>query len=110
MGNKKHYTKSIMPTERGTCYICGCNQGFQRHHCLHGSANRQIAEKEGIWIWLCYECHIGGKYSVHQNRRQDLMIEQDGQMMWENKYKVANDATEEEARTAFMELFGKSWL
>lgn len=110
MGNRKHYSKSIMPTEKGVCYICGCNQGSERHHCFHGTANRQVAEGEGLWVLLCGECHRVGRWSVHQCKSTDMMLEQDAQTLWETQYIIKNDSTKEEARMAFMELFGKSYI
>lgn len=107
MGNIK---KGIMPTEKGTCYLCGQNNGFERHHCIHGTANRQIAEQEGLWVYLCHECHRSGKHSVHGCKSTDLMIEQDAQSVWETQYIIKNNATQEEARTAWIKLFGKSYI
>ena len=108
MGNK--YSESIMPTEKGICYICGCNQGRERHHCLHGTANRQKAEEHGLWVWLCHECHRTGKWSVHKCVATDVMLEKDAQSIWEMKYVIKNDSTPEEARMAFMDIFGKSYI
>ena len=104
---------SIMPTVKGTCYICGCNAGRERHHCFHGTANRQIAEREGLWVWLCHECHRHGKYSVHRCIDTDIALERDAQTVWESQYikdyPYENHA-EEAAREAFRQLFGKSYL
>ena len=105
--------KTIMPTEKGTCYICGCNKGYEKHHCIHGYANRKIAEKEGLWVYLCYECHRTGKYAVHQDKNTDIALERDAQTIWEERYikdyPYNNHATEA-AREAFIALFGKSYL
>lgn len=109
MGNRKHYSKSIMPTEYEVCYLCG-ELGRERHHCLHGTANRQIAEREGLWVWLCHECHRTGKQAVHRCKSTDIFLEQEAQSVWETKYIIKNDSTKEEARMAFMNLFGKSYI
>ena len=114
MGNRyKLKTKSIMPTDKNTCYICGkyLDKGWRHlHHCIHGTANRAISDKEGLVIWLCSDCHTGGKHAVHRCRATDWMIEQDAQTVWENNYIIKNDATKEEARAAFIGLFGKSYI
>lgn len=105
--------KSIMPTERGTCYLCGCNKGYDKHHCIHGYANRKIADREGLWVYLCRDCHTGGKHAVHNCIDTDIHLEREAQSLWEERYikdyPYKNHA-EEAAREAFRELFGKSYL
>lgn len=102
-----------MPTEKGTCYLCGCNKGFEKHHCIHGTANRQIADREGLWVYLCNECHTGGRGAVHNNKQIDLLVEQEAQTVWEENYirdyPYKNHA-KEAAREAFRQLFGKSYI
>ena len=51
------------------CWFCG-RQGYydyeakkviglEVHHCCHGTANRSLADKHGLWVYLCNECHRG---------------------------------------------------
>lgn len=49
---------SIIKTAK-SCFFCGQQTGLERHHCLHGTANRRLAEQDGLWVWLCAECHRG---------------------------------------------------
>lgn len=105
--------ESIMPTRKGICYICGKEGYTEEHHCFHGWANRSIAEKEGLKVYLCHECHRSGKYAVHKCRATDLSVEQDAQLVWEERfiknYPYKNHA-KEAAREAFIQLFGKSYI
>ena len=114
MGRRKKdiKVKTIMPTETDYCYLCGRFVRFDGHwhHCLHGTANRAIADKEGLIVRLCRECHTGGKYAVHNYRATDQMLERDAQDVWETQYIVKNDVTREEAREAFRKLFGNSFI
>lgn len=109
MGSKKkerHYT--IMPTDRKYCYQCGFPLGTysEFHHCIHGTANRAIADREGLGVYVHPKCHR----LIHSDKTADLLIERDAQEIWETKYMKDNNATAEEARTAWRELFGKSYI
>jgi len=48
-------SKSIIQDEK-RCYLCQTVVGLDRHHCLEG-AFKKIAEKLGLWVWLCRRCH-----------------------------------------------------
>ena len=105
--------ETIMPTTKGICYICGREGRTEEHHCIHGYANRRIAEKEGLKVWLCHECHRNGKHAVHRCKETDLYLEQEAQTVWEQKYisKYPYDNySKEAAREEFIRLFGKSYL
>lgn len=106
----------IMPTDENTCYLCGCylnEYNRNLHHCFHGTANRKIADREGLMVFLCKSCHTDGKDAVHRNKETDIAVQQDAQRVWENKYKESypyKNHAEEAAREAFRQLFGKSYL
>lgn len=107
---------SIMPTERDTCYICGCflsSWNREEHHIFFGSANRRISEQEGMKVFLCKECHRTSRGSVHKCRAADLDLKKEAQTVWEEKYiekyPYENHA-QEAAREAFRALFGRSYL
>lgn len=104
---------SVMPTKKGICYICGREGYTESHHIFHGTANRRIAEKYGLKVWLCPECHRTGKYSVHKCRATDIALQKDGQAVFEDRYikdyPYKNHA-KNAAREAFREAFGRSYL
>ena len=92
---------SIMGSERGTCYLCGCNAGYERHHAIYGSANRKMSEKYGLVVWLCPECHRSYKHGVHgMNKAADDWLHEQAQAAFEETH----------TREEFREIFGKSWL
>jgi Zn-finger protein len=39
------------------CFICHKPYNLARHHCIHGRGLRQLAEEDGLWVWLCVKCH-----------------------------------------------------
>ena len=99
-----------MNTEPGICYKCGRWGYTEQHHCLHGTANRRIADREGLWVYLCKECHTEGKKAVHKCKLEDLKLEREAQEVWEERYKRLVCSDDEMARTEFRKLFGKSYL
>lgn len=76
------------------------SDGLERHHVMHGTANRAKAEKWGLWVWLCHAHHTGGKESVHRNREMDLELIKMSQRVFERKY----------SHEKWMEEFGKNYL
>lgn len=71
--------QSIMQTKK-RCYLCGHEGYLDRHHCLHGTANRKLAEEDGLWVWLCRYCHT----AVHgpDGAANDLKLKQDAESAW----------------------------
>lgn len=76
--------KSIIQTDK-CCLLCGSTYNCERHHCIHGTAGRKIADKLGLTVWLCSE-HHRGKVSPHQNKDIDLKLKQLAQRSYEKKH------------------------
>jgi hypothetical protein len=54
--------KSIIEKDGKYCFICQMlgdwrQKDLERHHVMHGTANRSIADKYGLALWLCHACH-----------------------------------------------------
>lgn len=90
--------KSILQ-ETKECYLCGRQTDLEVHHCIHGVANRKIADREKLVVYLCRECHTGTN-GVHHNREKDLYLIQTAQRKYEETH----------TREQWRELFGKSYL
>ena len=72
------YTPSIIPQPQPTqCFFCGKQYGLCRHHCLHGRGIKQLAEADGLWIWICDSCHNMSNDSVHLDpeRKKDKALQ-----------------------------------
>ena len=78
-----------------TCFLC-FSKAADRHHCMHGTANRKKAEKYGLTVWLCRECHR----KLHDQGLNDLFLQQTAQQAFEAKY----------GHELWMEEFGKDYL
>lgn len=83
------------------CFFCGKTDSLQEHHCVGGNANRKIADKYGLTIWLCVYHHTGGKKSVHQDYSMNLQVKQYAQRYFEENI---GD------RELWMREFGKNYL
>ena len=88
--------ESIMTTEKGVCYICGRYGQTEVHHVFHGTANRKIADREGLTVNLCRACHE----RVHRDAELNRNLEREAQEVWETKRGT---------RAEFMKLFGKNY-
>lgn len=91
--------ESIMQTGK-YCYLCGRTDSLERHHVFFGNQYRQLSEKNGLWVWLCAECHRTGKHSAHLDKDTNLHLKEDGQRAFELTY----------TRQDFMKVFGRNWL
>lgn len=86
----------------------------ERHHLLFGGANRKLSDEDGLWVPLTHE-HHQGNMSVHHNKEMKVLSEIIAQLAWEKHYIVEQrglpfEDVEEEAREAFRNRYGKSYL
>ena len=96
MGSK--VSKSIMQQGDPRCYFCGRTVDLERHHVMTG-ANRQWAEKYGLWIWCCHEDHTG-KDGVQYNRQKADSLKRLAQIAFEARH----------SHDQWMEVFMKNYL
>lgn len=91
--------KSIISNEP-KCYHCGSEYDLQRHHVYMGVAYRWKAERDGLWINLCADCH---RY-IHSKDGHNLSVQykQIAERAWLKHYnKTIAD---------FRHEYGKNWL
>ena len=97
-GNGVEMTNSIICNAR-CCYECGNKTHLQRHHCLHGTANRRLAEEDGLWVYLCADCHR----RLHD---RDTRLDNKLMRLAERVYLRENNKT----ITDFIARYGKNYL
>lgn len=73
---------------------------LHKHHIMHGTAGRKIADRWGLWVWLCPYHHTIADESVHRSRATDEALIRIGQRAFEQEY----------SREKWMDLFGKNYL
>ena len=57
MADRNGYSKSIMATEAGRCYVCRIETETVRHEIYYGTKNRKISKINGFWLDVCPTCH-----------------------------------------------------
>ena len=84
------------------CYFCFSERNLEKHHCFKGP-NRKRADKDGLWCWLCPECHRGTD-GVHgkNGHYKDVTLKIVAESAW---LEHCNGTVEE-----FIECYGKNWL
>ena len=92
--------KSIIQKDK-RCFICGTDRYLESHHAMHGTANRKIADRYGLTVWLCAEHHRGTQ-GVHgrDGKDIDLHLKQTAQEAFESIYN----------HDMWMNLFGRNYL
>ena len=81
------------------CYLCGKQTGLERHHIMPGTANRKLAEKYGLWVLLCNDCHTG-KNGAQYDPEKALRLKQDAQRAFERLH----------GHELWMDTFRKNYL
>lgn len=91
-------TKSIIQDKK-ECFICGCSQEelLSEHHIIEGHGRRDLSEKFGLKIWICYHCHS----LIHDDNENELELKQLAQRTFEEKIG---------SREEWIKYFWKSYL
>ena len=99
-------TKSIITADLSICYLCQKWWGFDTpatevHHCMHGWANRKLADKYGLVVGLCSRHHNdqSSGMAAHFNADVDEELKRDAQTAFEKRH----------GHDRWMELFGTNW-
>lgn len=101
-------SKPIITEFMEYCIICG--KPAEWHHCFSGTANRSISDADGLVIPLCTDHHNSSRMSAHQNKEMYTLIHIIGQLAWEKHYIYVNECSESQARSDFMNRYGKSYI
>lgn len=94
-------SKSILDTQKGVCFRCGRYGPTDKHHIFGGSANRRLSEEDGLWVYLCRECHNQPPKGAHFNPQTALWLHRIGQEAYEREIGT---------REGFMQRYGKNYL
>lgn len=94
-------TKSIINNDK-KCYLCGREGCLAVHHTIHGSANRKLADEDGLWVWLCHRCHM----DLHDRGEGDKELQALAEKKW-IEWNYPNDP--EKGQEEFIKRYGKSY-
>ena len=92
--------KSIISNER-KCYKCDSTYNLHQHHIFEGR-NRNNSEKDGCWIYLCYEHHNGSDEGIHFDKTFDLKTKKLAEKLWLKFYKKTKED--------FITRYGRNYL
>lgn len=98
-------SKSIIKgNQKGVCFICKRVTQTENHH-IFGGGNRKKADREGLTVYLCHDCHNEPPNGVHFNRERNVRLRQIGQRAWMDHYgKTAQDFIREYGRNYLTEI------
>lgn len=102
--------KGIITEHNKNCLFCG-RPCYTEHHFVFGMGIRNLADEDGLKGPVCDACHTIGELTgrIHDNPMAEKLSKMMGQLAFE-KRKVAEGMTEDEARTAFLKRYGRSYL
>ena len=86
-----------MIDDQRVCKMCGTTNDLEHHHCIHGAGRRNLADEDGLIVFLCHNCHM----RLHDTRNIDLAYIKMAQRFYEKNIG---------SRAKFMKRYGKSWL
>ena len=90
--------QSIIAKPDNLCYFCARYGNLEKHHCLHGTANRRLADEDGLFVWLCHNCHM----RLHDQGIGDKGLQIVAEKSWMQHY----GKTEED----FIKRYGKNYI
>lgn len=108
---------SIVTKYKDICIVCG-RPAECTHHLIFGyGGRRKKADEDGLTIPVCNRHHNMGNITecIHDNPAAEAMSKIAGQLAWEKRWIVERrelpfEDIEEDARMAFMDRFGRSYL
>ena len=89
-------SKSILQTEK-KCYVTGAEYNLDLHHCMTGIANRKLADKWGLVVWLRHDIHMD---LYDRDKELEIRLKQDAQRAFEKLY----------GHNKWMSIFRKNYL
>ena len=88
--------ESIIKTVPGVCLLCGKTGPTEKHHLMSGTANRRLAEEDGLFIYLCPMCH----QIVHMDPKVNRTTKAFAEKVWRDYYGKSKEE--------FIKRYGKS--
>lgn len=86
----------ITGDRKNQCYICGRWGKTEEHHMIHGTAGRKKAEKYGLKVHLCHDCHM----KLHDKGKYDRALQYVAQEKFEKNF----------GHEEWMKVFGKNYF
>lgn len=93
--------KSILQDKK-ECFVTGNTEGLHKHHIFFGTANREISDQHGLWVWLSWYLHVADSpyKTPHNDNQTDRALRKICQAEYEKTH----------TRDEFMDLIGRNYL
>lgn len=92
------------------CYATGRMGCNDFHHIFEGiSGYKRISEEQGLWCYLDHDVHMRAHSCQRPYETLLLDLRKLAQAKWETNM-VREGSTRSEARRAWLQMMGKSWL
>lgn len=101
-------SKSIIDNSE-KCFFCDSLYNIERHHCIHGTANRRLAEEDGLWINLCRRHHseVHGK----DGHEIDMTLRRLAEWSWlDARGYIKDGVPDPDGIAAFVKRYGKNLI
>lgn len=98
--------KGIVTDNWAQCFNPCCRRSLwlERHHCIHGTGRRNLAEQYGLVVPLCHRCHM----ALHdKNTDLDRFVQRAGEKAFIEKYHPGDT---QKGISEFIRIFGKNYL
>lgn len=95
--------KSIIVKSMKHCLMCG-SPYTETHHAIFG-IRRKLADKDGLIIPLCHDCHM----YLHEHEDIAMRYRRSAEEAWLQRQEK-DGKSREEAIAAFVERYGKNYL
>lgn len=98
----------ILGDKEKECYVCHSKYAVEEHHIFGGNADRNVSEKYGLKVHLCWD-HHHGTYGCHGREGQGIQraLHQIGQQAIEEQWEKQGES---DPRGRFIREFRKSYL
>ena len=102
--------RSILTEYQYECAICG-RPAECEHHLVFGNGLRPLADKDGLKIPMCNNCHNmgGGKNQLHETPIAERLSKIAGQLAFENE-RIIEGCDPQSARDEFRRRYSGSYL
>lgn len=95
-------SKSIIKgNQKNVCFLCHKITQTENHH-IFGGGSRTRADRDGLTVYLCHDCHNEPPNGVHYNKDRNDRLKRIGQITWMRVY----GKTKED----FIKAYGRNYL
>lgn len=101
--------RSIITDDLETDFFDG-SPAAEVHHCIYGTANRRLADEDGLVVGLTHDNHNEKPLGVHFNPVRDRYLKELAEVAWILKTMKQEKIMFEDAKERFLGRYGRNYL